>query len=114
MPFDTTLSERVRNGLLALPSPIRSDMTEKNMFGGIAFLLRGKMTVGIIGNELVVRVLPEKMEEMLKLDYVRPMDFSGKPMKEFAYVAPAGLEKKEHIDHWIALGIEHARNKLNI
>lgn len=114
MPFDSTLAERVRNGLMSLPSPIRTDLSEKNMFGGIAFLLRGKMTVGIIGKELVVRVLHEKMEDMLKLDYVRPMDFSGKPMKEFVYVSPAGLEKEEQIDQWIALGIEHARHKLNI
>ncbi|WP_229732459.1 TfoX/Sxy family protein [Muriicola marianensis] len=89
-------------------------MTEKNMFGGIAFLLRGKMTVGIIGKELVVRVLAEKMEDLLKMDFIRPMDFSGKPMKEFVYVSPAGLEKEEQIEHWIALGIEHARYKLNI
>ena len=114
MPFDTVLAERIRIVVNSLPEPVRIDMSEKKMFGGLAFLLRGKMTVGIIGDELVVRVVPEKMDEILRAPYTRPMDFSKKPMKEFVFVATEGLETEKQLHYWLALGIEHARRKLTI
>ncbi|QBA63849.1 TfoX/Sxy family protein [Muriicola soli] len=112
MPFDAVLAERIRKALLSYPASLQSDLTEKKMFGGLAFLLRGKMTIGIIGEELAVRVVEEKMEEMLKMNHVRPMDFTKKPMKEFIYVSQEGLQSEKELHRYIALGIEHARVKL--
>ncbi|MBT8290684.1 MAG: TfoX/Sxy family protein, partial [Muriicola sp.] len=57
MPFDDVLAERIRIAFYTYPEPLRSDISEKKMFGGLAFLLKGKMTIGIIGDELVVRVV---------------------------------------------------------
>jgi TfoX/Sxy family transcriptional regulator of competence genes len=62
--------------------------TEKKMFGGLSFLYQGKITVGILQNELVVRVISNKMEMILKKNTIaRPVDFTNRPMKEFVFVS---------------------------
>lgn len=87
-------------------------VTSKKMFGGIAFLYQGKMTVGIINDDLMVRVISEKMEKVLATDGVRPMDFTGKAMKEFVFVVSEFYKTHKQLDFWITLGLEHAKNKL--
>jgi TfoX/Sxy family transcriptional regulator of competence genes len=114
MPFDTVLADRIRIATDTFPAPLRRDVTEKKMFGGLAFLLKGKMTVGIIGNELMVRVVEEKMEDILANASVRPMDFTNRPMKEFVFVSPEAFETDGDLRKWVSLGIEHARRKLNL
>jgi TfoX/Sxy family transcriptional regulator of competence genes len=96
------------------PSSIRTLITEKKMFGGLAFLLQGRMTVGIIKDELMVRIIQEKMDGILKIPAVRPMDFTNKPMKEFIFVSPEGFRTNEQLQYWTELGIEHARRKLTL
>ena len=83
------------------------------MFGGIAFLYKGKMTVGVIRDDLMVRVKPEYMESSLNTAHVRPMAFTGKPMKEFIFVGPGGYETELQLQHWLEHGLTHARYKLN-
>ena len=61
------------------------------MFGGLAFLCHGKMCCGIAGRDLMVRVLDKDMSSALRRPHVRPMDFTGKPLRGFVYVAPPGL-----------------------
>ena len=65
--------------------------------------------LGVIKNELVVRVVQDKIENELAKDHVRPMDFTGKPLKEFVYV---DVQLDQEIEHWIGLGIAHAASKL--
>jgi TfoX/Sxy family transcriptional regulator of competence genes len=84
------------------------------MFGGLAFLLRRKMTVGVMGKEIIVRVVDEKVEGVLRETGVRPMDFNGKSMREFVFVSPEAFENEETLKRWIYLGIEHARRQLNL
>ncbi len=98
MAYDEGLAERIRAVL-----EDEHGITEKRMFGGIAFLLHGHMFVGIVKNELMVRVGPERHEECLKQAYVRPMDFTGKPMVGYVYVAPAGVEEDRVLDKWVRL-----------
>lgn len=114
MAFNEELYFRIKKCLELFPENITSKMSEKKMFGGIAFLLSGKMTVGIVKDELVARVVASKMEEVLQMPHVRPMDFTGKPMKEFVYVAPEALSDESKIHFWTSLGIAHAKEKLNI
>ena len=114
MAFDELLAQRIRLSLKLYPTSIASFITEKKMFGGLAFLLKGKMTIGVMKEKLMVRVVSEKMEQALENPHVVPMDFTNKPMKEFIYVTPAGLETEEMLQHWIELGIEHARRKLTL
>jgi hypothetical protein len=78
------------------------------MFGGLAFLLGGHMCVGIIGEELMVRVGPEAYDEAVRRPHARKMDFTGRPMKGFVYVAPDGLESDAALHRWIARGVRFA------
>ena len=113
MAYDNLLEKRLNSAFDLFPSEIRNDIQLKKMFGGLAYLYKGKMTVGIIKEELVVRVLEEKMENVLKMNEVRPMDFTKKPMKEFVYVSSDGIRTEQQLQTWIELGLEHAKRKLN-
>ena len=80
------------------------DIEERKMFGGLAFLRGGRMFVGITGDDLMVRVGPERYEESLAKPHVRPMDFTGRPMKGYVYVAPAGRRTDASLRAWVTLG----------
>lgn len=114
MAYNEELSKRIRLAVKLFPASIYEDFHEKKMFGGLAFLYKGKMTVGIIKNNLMVRIPAYKMNEILSKKYVRPMDFTNKPLKEFVYVSEEGFVNEEQLQTWIELGLEHAKNKLNI
>jgi TfoX/Sxy family transcriptional regulator of competence genes len=103
MAYDEGVAQRVREALDGHPG-----VTEKKMFGGLAFLLGGNMAVGIVKNDLMVRVGPEAYGASLELPHARPMDFTGKPMKGFVYVAPAGYESDADLEAWVARGIAFA------
>ncbi|NND25832.1 MAG: hypothetical protein EX263_09370 [Flavobacteriaceae bacterium] len=108
MAYNEELVNRIRKQLQLYSE----DFSEKKMFGGITFLYRGKITVGIIKNELVVRVIPSKMATELDSEYARPMDFTKRPMKEFIYVSKNGFKTETQLLHYIELGLEHAKSKL--
>ncbi len=108
MAYSEALVKQIRATLTGYPK----EFTEKKMFGGIAFLYKGKMTVGAINHDLMVRVVGDKMESVLTQDHVRPMDFTGKPMKEFVFLGPNAQEPQEQLTQWIELGLEHAKQKL--
>ena len=105
MAYDEGLAQRVREAFGAEP-----DVVEKKMFGGLAFLLGANMCVGVVGEELMVRVGPEAYEEALRQAHAREMDFSGRPMKGMVYVAPAGLDSEADLLRWIARGVRFARS----
>ncbi len=105
MPYNENLANRIREHLLIY----QDDILEKKMFGGLSFLFKGKMSVGIVGDDLAVRVVPSKMDEELEKHNVRPMDFTNKPMKEFIYVE---IQDMKRLPYWIGLGIEYAKSKL--
>ena len=86
MPFDEGLAQRVREAVGTRPG-----VAERRMFGGLAFLLDGKMFVGISGSKLMARVGAERYQDALALPHVREMNFTGKPMKGYVYVEPPGL-----------------------
>ncbi|WP_394749432.1 TfoX/Sxy family protein [Spongiimicrobium salis] len=108
MSLTEDLARRVRTSIALFPETF----TEKKMFGGISFLYQGKMTVGVLKNDLAVRLVSTKMDELLQLPYVRPMDFTKRPMKEFIYVSSEGFKTEEQLLQWITLGLEHAKSKL--
>lgn len=108
MAFSKEVSNRIKTSLQYFPEAF----TEKRMFGGVVFLYKGKMTVGVIKNDLMVRIIDSKIDDELKKEFVRPMDFTGKPMKEFVYVSIDGFKTEEELQYWIELGFEHAKYKL--
>jgi len=99
MAYDEQLAELVR-----LAMGVRQDITEKKMFGGLAFLQQGKMFCGIVKDEFMVRVGPERYEESLQEAHVRPMDFTGRPMKGYVFVEPAGCRTVKEVRRWIEKG----------
>jgi hypothetical protein len=104
MAFDEGLAVRIREHL----EDVRG-ITEKKMFGGLAFLLEGKMCCGIMKDALLARVDPEAYEETSREPHVRPMEFTGTPMKGFLLVDPEGLELDRELGAWIDRGIAYAR-----
>jgi len=97
MSFDEGLAQRVREALGS-----RRRVTERRMFGGLAFLLDGKMFVGISGAKLMARVGAERYQDALGLPHVREMDFTGKPMKGYVYVDSLGLTQDSELAAWVA------------
>lgn len=108
MPYNETLALRIREQLKLFPEVF----TENPMFGGLSFLYKGKMTVGIVKDELAVRIVASKMDAELAKKEVRPMDFTKRPMKEFVYVSQEGFKTESQLLHYIELGLEHAKSKL--
>jgi TfoX/Sxy family transcriptional regulator of competence genes len=103
MAYDEGLAERIRGVFDDRPG-----ITEKKMFGGVAFMVRGHMTVGIVKDELMVRVGPEAYEKLVHEPHARRMDFTGRPMKGFLFVAPEGLERDADLERWIERGLQYA------
>jgi len=95
MAYDEDLADRARE---VMPTDV--EVTERKMFGGLAFLLRGHMFVGIVGSELMVRIGYEAAQRALELDHVREMDFTGRPMKNMIFVQSTGLHGPA-LERWI-------------
>lgn len=112
MAYNTDIENRIDGSLQKFPAALRSKMTKKKMFGGLAYLYSGKMTVGIVGEDLMVRIVDTKLKELLTESYIRPMDFTNRPMKEFAFVSKEGFSDEARLQQWIGLGLEHARKYL--
>jgi TfoX/Sxy family transcriptional regulator of competence genes len=96
MAYDEALAERIRNHLSG-----RSDVSERKMFGGIAFMVAGRMAVGVIREDLMVKVGPEGNDDALAQPHARPMDFTGRPMHGMVYVAPPGTASDDDLGRWI-------------
>ncbi len=112
MSYNNRLAKRIEASFYFFPKKILNEIIQKKMFGGLVFLYKGKMTVGIMKNDLMVRVLNSEIEAIMQNPHVRPMDFTKKPVKEFIYVSPDGFKTEEELQHWIELGVAHAQNKL--
>jgi len=105
MAFDEGLAQRIREALAA-----ERGVSEKRMFGGIAFLLNGNMAVGVVKDSLMVRVGPEKYETLVADSNAREMDFTGKPLRGFVYVGSEGLVSDADLNRWIGHGTSYARS----
>jgi len=105
--YDSALAERVRQALADRPERVaEADLVEKKMFGGIAFLVRGHMCCGIVGGDLMLRVGPDAYEKTLALAHVRPMDFTGRPLRGMVYVDAAGLKGSRALGGWLERGLD--------
>lgn len=104
MAYDERVATRVRTALGNRPG-----FTERKMFGGVAFLLRGRMCCGVLGDELVVRVPNDEFAAVLRRRHVRPMDFTGRPLKGFVYVSRPGFRTAAALRGWLACGERFVR-----
>jgi TfoX/Sxy family transcriptional regulator of competence genes len=103
MAYDRGLAERVREVLVDRPG-----ITERAMFGGLAFLVDGKMFVGILNSSLMARVGPERHEDALAMPNVRAMDFTGRPMKGYVYIDPPAMAADQDLRAWVLWCVQFA------
>ena len=103
MAIDEGLAQRVREHLEGLQG-----LTERRMFGGLAYMLNGNMCVGLVRDSLMVRIGPDDYEATVVLPHARPMDFTGKPLRGFVYVAAEGIAEDEDLATWVERGVAFA------
>jgi hypothetical protein len=99
--YDQILAKRVRAIFDDNPR-----IEERPMFGGLAFLFDGKMCCGILQEDLVARLGYDRSAEALLQDHVRPMDFTGKPMKGYVYVGPEGYCQRGALERWVTATVD--------
>lgn len=99
MAYDEGLAERIRQRLGSDP-----DVTERRMFGGIAFLYRGNMAVGVSGDDLMVRVGPDHTDAALARPGTRVFDMAGRPMRGWILVAGTALSEDDVLGEWVDEG----------
>ena len=99
MAYDEHLADRIREHFRG-----RRNITERKMFGGIAFMYRDRMCCGVVGRDLVIRIRDDEFAAAMRRKYVRPMDFTGKPMRGFAYVSSDGLRTRTGLRRWLESG----------
>ena len=104
MAYDERLAARVRK----LLAP-QDGLSDKKMFGGISFMLRGNMCCGVNGDRMMVRVGPDAYEKALSLKHAKPMDFTGKPLRGFVYVESEGVKTAKQIQAWVDRGLKFVK-----
>ena len=102
MAYDEQLATRVR-ALLA----DRADVSERKMFGGLTFMLGGNMCCGVNKDELIVRLDPEREDDVLSRPHARAMDFTGRHMPGFITIRPQGLDDAG-LDEWVREAVARA------
>lgn len=106
MTYSQQLLERIR-GLLRN----RSDVVEKKMFGGVAFMVRGNMACGLLGNSLIVRIGRDAARAAMSKPHVRPMDFTGKVLSTFATIEAEGIETDAQLRRWVDMAVAYAESQ---
>jgi TfoX/Sxy family transcriptional regulator of competence genes len=101
MAYNEKLADRIRQVLVD-----KRKVEEKQMMGGLAFMVNDKMCVGVGKDEMMCRIDPDVREEALSKTGCRVMDITGKPMKGFVLIDETGMRSKKQFDYWIGLCLE--------
>jgi hypothetical protein len=99
--FDEQLAARVRRYFSARRLPLE----EKRMMGGLCFMVRGKMCVGVEADRLLARIGPDREAEALARTGCTPMDFTGRPMRGFVFVSRDGFMRDDDLEYWLGLAL---------
>jgi TfoX/Sxy family transcriptional regulator of competence genes len=106
MAYDEDLANRIRELIAA-----DADVTEKRMFGGLAFLVGGNMSVAASGQGgLMVRVAPEETDALLEKPHARPFEMRGREMQGWLRVDSEGVRTKRQLEPWVRRGVAYARS----
>lgn len=101
MAYNEKLADRIRERLSEVPK-----VKEKEMMGGLTFMVNDKMCIGIIKDEMMCRIDPALQEAALERTGCRIMDFTGRPMKGYIMVAENGMKNKKDFEYWIMLCLD--------
>lgn len=104
MAYDEATAERVRD-ILAIHG---DELAERKMFGGVAWMLRGNMACGMLGDDLLVRVHPEDYERALVEPGARVFDFTGRVARNVVVVSGERLADDEELAGWVETGVAYA------
>ncbi len=105
MAYDLELAERIRELVAA-----EVGVVEQRMFGGLAFLINGNMSVAATGNGLLVRVNPDETDTLVDDEHVRPMEMRGREMRGWLRVDGAVVDEQGQLESWVARGVSCARS----
>jgi TfoX N-terminal domain len=106
MSYDEELADRIRTVVQGEP-----DLTEKRMFGGLAFLIGGNMAVSASGQGgLLLRIDPSATDALVNEPEVRRFEMRGREMDGWLRVDPAVLETDAQLRDWVGHGLRHARS----
>jgi TfoX/Sxy family transcriptional regulator of competence genes len=106
MAYDHELADRIRELLGGA-----AGVAERQMFGGLAFLINGNMSVAASGaGGLLVRVDPEEYEALIDDELVRPMIMRGRPMRGWLHVAAEAVRGSRELEQWVTRGVSYARS----
>jgi TfoX/Sxy family transcriptional regulator of competence genes len=105
MAYNQQLANRIREQLQELDG-----IEEKEMMGGLCFMLNDKMCVGIVKDEMMCRMDPALYEEALEKAGCHEMDFTGRPMKGWVLVGEDGLKTTDDMQYWIGLAIDYNKH----
>lgn len=106
MAYDEDLANRIRELIGGDP-----DLSEKKMFGGLAFLVRGHLAVAASGQGgLMVRVDPAETEELLSEPHAAPFEMRGRPMQGWLRVQADGVRTRDALEPWVRRGTAYARS----
>jgi TfoX/Sxy family transcriptional regulator of competence genes len=103
MAYSEELAARIRDAIGG-----RSNVSERKMFGGIAWLVGGNMAVGTLGDALMVRLSHEDADLALTEPHARPMDFTGRPLRGFVKIEAAAIADDSALARWVDAGADHA------
>lgn len=104
MAYDERLADRVRDALAG-----EDGVTERKMFGALAFMVGGHMACGIVADELMLRLGQEGADQALDRPHTRPMDFTGRPLTGMVFVSPEGL-RGAALGRWVGQAVTFARS----
>lgn len=103
MAYNEKLADRTRE----IIARTHKKVEEKKMFGGLCFMVNDKMCVGVEKERLMVRLDPEKYDEVMKKDGCQPMDFTGRVMKGYVFVDIDALNTKKKLAYWVGLALDY-------
>ena len=101
MAYDEKLADRIRERLVDLPV-----IEEKEMMGGLTFMVNGKMCVGIIKDEMMCRIDPDMHDKVVEITGCRTMDFTKQPMRGYILIEDIGMKTQKEFEYWINLALE--------
>jgi TfoX/Sxy family transcriptional regulator of competence genes len=101
MAYDENLADRIRERLATIPV-----IEEKEMMGGLAFMVNNKMCIGIIKDEMMCRIDPDFHDTAVEMTGCRTMDFTNRPMKGWVMIDSSGIRTQNELDYWIKLALE--------
>lgn len=101
MAYDEGLAARVREILEEQSVP-----DERKMFGGLAFMVKGHMCCGVLKDDLMLRLDTDVAKKALEDPNVRPMDFTGRPMKNFVFVSPKGTNTEARLRRHVQAALD--------